>query len=112
MPHDVAARPTGQIQSVEGVRQMMNKKFAIGAVAGLGVAACVAACAKSGKCQTESTPKPTVWDKMRKGMEEMPEDFPPRVMFDNVEAMKANTDEILRLLTQQALNNESLATTV
>jgi hypothetical protein len=82
---------------------MINKKFAIGAVVGLGVAACVAGCAKSGKCQTESTPKPTVWDKIRKGMEEMPEDFPPRVMFDNVEAMKENTDEILHLLREQSL---------
>jgi len=90
---------------------MLNKKLAIGAIAGLGVATCVAACAKSGKCQKESTPKPTVWDKMRKGMDEMPEDFPPRVMFDNVAAMKANTDEILRLLTEESLNKEALATT-
>ena len=82
---------------------MMNKRLTIGAIAGLGVAACVVACAKSGKCQNEPAPKPTVWDKMRKGIEEMPEDFPPRVMFDNVEAMKTNTDEILRLLTERTL---------
>ena len=82
---------------------MMNRKFAIGAIAGLGVAACIAACAKSGTCQKESGPKPTVWDKMRQGMEEMPDDFPPRVMFDNVESMKRNTDEILRLLTEESL---------
>ena len=31
-------------------------------------------------------------------MEEMPEDFPPRVMFDNVAATRANTDQILALL--------------
>jgi hypothetical protein len=80
----------------------MNKQLAIGAVVGLGVAACAVACAKSGTCQNESTPKPTVWDKMRKGMEEMPDDFPPRVMFDNVEAMRANTDEILRILTEES----------
>ncbi len=90
---------------------MLSKKFVIGTLAGLGVAACVTACAKSGQCQRERTPKPTVWDKVRKGMEEMPEDFPPRVMFDNVAAMKANTDEILRLLTEESLNKEALATT-
>ena len=83
----------------------MNKKILIGAFAGLGAAACIAACAKSGKCRSdsESEPKPTVWDKMRKGMEEMPEDFPPRIMFDNIEATKANTDEILTLLKEEAL---------
>jgi hypothetical protein len=82
----------------------MNKKVLIVAVAGLGAAACIAACAKSGKCRSdsESDPKPTVWDKMRKGMEEMPEDFPPRIMFDNIEAAKANTDEILALLREEA----------
>ena len=83
----------------------MNKKVLIGVFAGLGAAACIAACAKSGTCQrdSESEPKPTVWDKMRKGMEEMPEDFPPRIMFDNIEVTKANTDEILTLLKEEAL---------
>ena len=60
----------------------MNKKVLIGAVAGLGVVACIAACAKSGKCQSNSEPEPTV---------------------DNVEATKANTDESLTLLNEEAL---------
>lgn len=83
----------------------MNKKRLIAAVAGLGAVACVAACAKSGTCEREgaSQPKPTVWDKMRQGMEEMPEDFPPRIMFENIEATKANTDEILTMLREEAL---------
>ena len=81
----------------------MNKKILVGGAVGLAAVACVTACAKSGKCQNESTTKPTVWDKMRKGMEEMPEDFPPRVMFDNIEATKANTEEILTLLEREAL---------
>jgi hypothetical protein len=34
-------------------------------------------------------------------MEEMPEDFPPRIMFDNLEATKANTDRILTLLESE-----------
>ncbi len=83
----------------------MNKKLLIGAVAGLGAAAFVTACARAGTCRRDdaSEPKPTVWDKMRKGLEEMPEDFPPRIMFDDIEKMRANTDEILRLLTERAL---------
>ena len=87
----------------------MNKKVLIGVFAGLGVATCIAACAKSGKCRNdgESETKPTVWDKMRKGMEEMPEDFPPRVMFDNIAATKANTDQILTLLREEALATAS-----
>lgn len=79
----------------------MNKKVLIGAAAGIGVAAAVAACAKSGMCQTESADKPTMWDKMRKGIDEMPEDFPARVMYDNVEATRVATDEILSMLKEQ-----------
>jgi hypothetical protein len=60
----------------------MNKKVLIGAVTGLGVVACIAACAKSGKCQSDSEPKPTV---------------------DNIEATKATTDEIPTLLKDEAL---------
>ena len=43
-------------------------------------------------------PKPTIWEKMTKGLEEMPEDFPPRIMFDNLEATKANTAKIHALI--------------
>jgi len=34
-------------------------------------------------------------------MEEMPEDFPPRVMFDNVEATRSNTERILEVLGEK-----------
>ena len=72
-------------------------------VAGVGlVMACLAAMARKkehgGKGPAE---RPTMWDKMRKGMEEMPEDFPPRVMFDNVETTRANTERILELLEEK-----------
>ena len=82
----------------------MNKKVLIGVVAGFGAVACIAACAKSGTCRSDrrQEPKPTVWDKMRQGLEEMPDDFPPRIMFDNVAATKANTDQILTLLKEAA----------
>jgi hypothetical protein len=43
-------------------------------------------------------PQPSMWDKMRQAMEEMPEDFPPRVMFDNVAATRENTERILEML--------------
>lgn len=77
----------------------MNRKVLIGAIAGVGTAACVAACAKSAGCSGgDVATKPTVWDKMRQGWDEMPPDFPLRVLFDDVEAMKANLDEIVTLL--------------
>jgi hypothetical protein len=78
----------------------MKKKVLIGAAAGCAVAGCIAAAAKKGQGQGE--PKPTIWDKMQQGMEEMPEDFPPRIMFDNVEATKANTEEILKLMSARS----------
>ena len=43
-------------------------------------------------------PRPTMWEKMQERMDAMPEDFPPRVMFDNVAATRENTDRILELL--------------
>jgi hypothetical protein len=68
----------------------MDKKFIIGAAAGCAAIASIAASKKK--------PKQTKWDKMRKGMEEMPDDFPPRVMFDNIEAARINTEKILERL--------------
>ena len=71
----------------------MNKKILIGTIAGFAVVTGVMAAAKR-----DSAPKPTMWDKMRKGMEEMPEDFPARIMFDNIQATKDDTERILALL--------------
>ena len=39
--------------------------------------------------------------KMRRHLERMPADFPPRVMFDNLEATRANTEEILSMLRSE-----------
>lgn len=82
----------------------MNKKVLIGAAAGIAVVGCIAAAAK--KSQGQGEPQPTIWDKMRQGMEEMPEDFPPRIMFDNIEATKANTEEILKVLGDESAPSE------
>ncbi len=77
----------------------MNKKLMLGLAAGVAVGACAAAC--GGRCK--QGPSPDMWAKMREKMEEMPKDFPPRVMFDDVEQTKANTEEILALLRRTAV---------
>jgi len=81
----------------------MNKKLIIAAVGG---AAAVAAVATAKNRSASPGPKPTMWDKMREGMEEMPEDFPPRVMFDNIEATRANSERIIDLLEGQVSSGE------
>ncbi|MCH8899110.1 MAG: hypothetical protein IH942_01295 [Acidobacteria bacterium] len=43
-------------------------------------------------------PRRTMGEKMQERMEAMPEDFPPRVMFDNVATTKENALRILELL--------------
>lgn len=81
----------------------MNKKLIVGAAAGCAVVAAVAA---TKKCETG--PKATVWDKMREGMEEMPEDFPPRVMYDNAEAARINTEQILERLEESDTSKDDI----
>ena len=80
----------------------MNKKLLIGVAGGVALAGAVAA-AKS----RSTGPRPTFFERMQSHMEHMPEDFPPRVMFDNVEATRANTDRILEILERQAPSDES-----
>jgi len=91
----------------------MSKKVLIGVVVGF-VAAGVLAAAKKGQ-QAHRGPSPAMWNKMRRRMEEMPADFPPRVMFDNVEATRANTEEILALMRRDTAgaqdDAEAVATT-
>jgi len=48
--------------------------------------------------------RPSVWQKMQEGMETMPEDFPPRVMFDNVAAVRENTERILEVLHESSVS--------
>ncbi len=87
----------------------MSKKLLIGVGVGFVVAAGIAAATK-GQCG----PSPDMWTKMREKMDEMPEDCPPRVMFDNVEATRANTEEILTLLRRdgsETVDAGAMATT-
>ena len=41
-----------------------------------------------------------MFEKMAEGMEAMPEDFPPVVMFENVAATRENSERILELLEE------------
>ncbi len=50
--------------------------------------------------------RPTIWDKLGAQMEEMPEDFPPRVMFDNVAKTNETTQRILNILEERVAPEE------
>lgn len=81
------------------------KKFAL---AGLVVAAVVVAIAISRRGQSSESPEERearraekrreMFAKVQAGMEAMPEDFPPVVMFNDVAAIRENSDRILELL--------------
>ena len=73
------------------------------------VCAAVCAAVKVRKRQSAG-PRPSMWDKMREGMEAMPEDFPPRVMFDNVATVRENTERILKILEESdSVSTQELA---
>ncbi|MEE8331200.1 MAG: hypothetical protein V3R84_05455 [Acidimicrobiia bacterium] len=50
--------------------------------------------------------RPTIWDKLGAQMEEMPEGFPPRVMFDNVAKTNETTQKILNILEEKGAAEE------
>ena len=50
------------------------------------------------KLRTVGDTKEAMAHKMREHLESMPEDFPPRMMFDNLAAVRENTEKILRIL--------------
>jgi len=43
-------------------------------------------------------PGATVWDKMEQAMAGMPETFPPRIMFDNIAAIRQDTTRLIEML--------------
>ena len=65
-----------------------------------------------GLIRLASRPRPegesseTIWDKLGSKMAEMPEDFPPRVMFDNIATTKETTQHILELLEKSERSAE------
>ena len=46
--------------------------------------------------------QPDMWARMEQKMAQMPETFPPRMMFDNIAAIREQTTRILELLEQDA----------
>jgi hypothetical protein len=75
------------------------RKFLIGFILGGAAAIALTTAARN---RGEPQASPGVWERMKSAMQDMPEDFPPRVMYDNVENTKANTEEILDLLRVHA----------
>lgn len=63
-----------------------------------------AACAVMLMRRQDRGTRATIWQKMQEGMESMPEDFPPRVMFDNIAVVKDNTEQILEMLQERSLS--------
>ena len=53
------------------------------------------------RLRAEGNPKEAMAHRMRQHLESMPEDFPPRMMLDNLAATRANTDKILQILGDQ-----------
>jgi len=47
-----------------------------------------------------------MFEKMQKGMDAMPEDFPPVMMFNNVAATRENSERILELLERDRSGTE------
>ncbi len=47
-----------------------------------------------------------MFEKMQEGMEAMPKDFPPVVMFDNVAAIRETSERILKLLEKDRSRTE------
>jgi type II secretory pathway component PulJ len=47
-----------------------------------------------------------MFQKMQAGMEAMPDDFPPVMMFKNVEATRENSERILELLEEDRSNTK------
>jgi hypothetical protein len=84
----------------------MKKLAVVGVVAGVAVA--VNLMAK--KRQQSESPEEVearkaakrreMFEKMQAGMDAMPDDFPPVVMFNNVAATRQNSDRILELLEE------------
>ncbi len=78
------------------------------AVFGVASGAALAALLLAKKAQSSESPQERearraekrreIFEKMQAHMESMPEDFPPVVMFNNVAAIREDTDRILELL--------------
>jgi hypothetical protein len=89
------------------------KRFAVlGLVAGAVLAAVILAKkSQSSESSQERVAKQAekrrvMFQKMQAGMEAMPDDFPPVMMFKNVEAIRENSERILELLEKDRSGTE------
>lgn len=80
----------------------MSKKWITAAA--IGCAACVVWALRN---RQQSEERPRMWDKMRQFIDDMPEDFPPRIMFDNLAATRENTERILAILEHEEASARS-----
>ncbi len=84
----------------------MKKLAVVGVVAGVAVAASLMAKKRQQPESSEevearkAAKRREMFEKMQAGMAAMPDDFPPVVMFNNVAAIRENSDRILELLEQ------------
>jgi hypothetical protein len=83
----------------------VKKCLAVAAVAG-GLLGLALAVKRRGTSDTR-TPGPTMWDKMEEAMAGMPETFPPRVMFDNIVAIRKDTTRIIEMLQHPETSPEA-----
>ena len=61
-------------------------------------------------CEGEGAERPDIWARMEERMAQMPETFPPRVMFDNIAAIREQTTRILELLDKDGEESTKKAT--
>lgn len=84
----------------------MKKLAVVGVVAGAAVAANLLAKKRQQSESSEevearkAAQRRVMFEKMQAGMAAMPDDFPPVVMFNNVAAIRENSDRILELLEE------------
>lgn len=90
------------ISTTEGCEVKKSAVFGVASCAALGVILIIKKAQSSESPQEREARRAKkrreMFEKMRAHMESMPEDFPPVVMFNNVAAIRENTDRILELL--------------
>ena len=85
----------------------MSKKLIVAAA--VGCTACAILALRNRQAGAEGGGRPTMWEKMGQFMDEMPEDFPPRIMFDNLAVARQNTERILEILEEREAPSEGEA---
>ena len=89
------------------------KKLAVFGLAAGAVLAVILVVAKSQQSESsqdnegrKAEKRREMFDKMKAGMDAMPDDFPPVVMFNNVAGIRENSERILELLEKERSGTE------